>query len=118
MSPSSRHLAFYLDGRSQDDADLYVMINAHEKDQTFQIQEYQPGRWHLVCDTSRSSPEDIHPLDRQPPVTASHYPVAAQSVVVLVRPRPPAIPANAERTLASAITATQESTRPVSAGVS
>jgi isoamylase len=83
MSTNSRHLAFYLDGRSQDDVDLYVMINAHEKDLTFQIQEYQPGRWHLVCDTSRPSPQDIHPEDQQPLIPAAQYRVAAQSVVIL-----------------------------------
>ncbi|MCL4203379.1 MAG: isoamylase [Pirellulaceae bacterium] len=90
MSAASRHLAFYLDGRSQDDADLYVMINAHEKDLTFQIQEFQPRRWHLVCDTSRPSPDDVYPADKQPPITAPQYIVPAQSVVVLVRPRPSA----------------------------
>ncbi len=90
MSAASRHLAFYLDGRSQDDADLYVMINAHEKDLTFQIQEFQPRRWHLVCDTSRPSPDDVYPADKQPPITAPQYVVPAQSVVVLVRPRPSA----------------------------
>ena len=83
MSANSRHLAFYLDGRSQNDVDLYVMINAHEKDLMFQIQEYQPRRWHLVCDTSRPSPQDIYPEDQQPLIPAAQYRVAAQSVVIL-----------------------------------
>jgi pullulanase/glycogen debranching enzyme len=83
MSANSRHLAFHLDGRSQNDVDLYVMINFHEKDLTFQIQEFSGRRWHLVCDTSRPSPEDVYPDDQQPLVTAARYQVAARSVVIL-----------------------------------
>ena len=45
MSYESRHLAFYLDGASQRDADFYVMINAHWRDCRFEVREFQPRRW-------------------------------------------------------------------------
>src|SRR5581483_9840249 len=38
MGPESRTLAVYLRGDSQQDADLYVMVNASPSDVTFEIQ--------------------------------------------------------------------------------
>ena len=60
MGPDSRTLAFYLCGASQQDADLYVMINASDRDETFEIQEGQPGEWRRVFDTGLASPDDFH----------------------------------------------------------
>ena len=68
MGPDSRTLAVYLCGASQQDADLYVMINASERDVTFQIQEGRPGEWRLVFDTGLASPDDFpEPADRALP---------------------------------------------------
>ena len=39
FSPESRTLAYCLRGQSQNDNDLYVMINAHWEDADFAIQE-------------------------------------------------------------------------------
>jgi glycogen operon protein len=88
MSHQSRHLAFYLDGTSQDDVDLYVMINAHRKDRRFEIQEFGSGRWKLVVDTSRGSPQDILAPGQESVVSSKDYTVRARSVVVLMRERP------------------------------
>jgi glycogen operon protein len=87
MSYGSKHLAYYLDGRSQNDADLYVMINAHSEPRTFSVQTFQRGPWKLVVDTSCDSPDDIHESGREPAVTAAERKVAGRSIVVLMRPR-------------------------------
>ena len=39
MGPNSRTLAVYLSGASQQDADLYLMINSSDGDRNFEIQE-------------------------------------------------------------------------------
>jgi len=88
MSPESRHLAFCLHGGAQKDVDFYVMINTHWEDARFDIQEFQPGRWKLVVDTSQESPQDIHPPGQEVPVRQSYYRVRARSVVVLMSELP------------------------------
>ena len=85
MGPSSRTLAVYLRGASQQDADLYVMINASDQDATFQIQEGGPGEWRQVFDTGLVSPDDFHEPADGPFVRASFYFVRSRSVVGLVR---------------------------------
>jgi glycogen operon protein len=90
MSYESRHLACYLDGASQDDSDLYVMINAHAEDRTFQIQEGIPDGWRLVADTSRESPEDMYEPGHEPLLNRPEFRVRSRSIVVLMRPRQPA----------------------------
>jgi glycogen operon protein len=87
MSYDSQHLAFYLDGASQNDVDLYVMINAHKKSRKFEIQEFEPNCWKLVADTSFKSPRDIYSPGREPVVRSKDYSVRARSVVVLMRQR-------------------------------
>ena len=70
---------------------MYVMINGHERDRTFEIQEWptasSPTGWRLVTDTSRDSPQDFFEPGREPPVERREYLVRAHSVVVLLRPR-------------------------------
>ena len=84
LSHDSHSLAFCLYGASQDDDDLYVMINAHWQRLSFSIQETS-GQWSRVVDTSLSSPDDF--LDAAAPLEGSAYDVDARSVVVLVRPK-------------------------------
>lgn len=85
MSPGSRSLAYYLSGASQQDVDLYVMINASPGDLTFQIQEGRPGDWRLAFDTGLVSPDDFpDPADR-PCIRSSSYLVRSRSVVGLIR---------------------------------
>jgi glycogen operon protein len=91
MSSESRHLAFHLSGASQDDADLYVMINMHEQDRPFEIQVWptagSSAGWRLVCDTSQESPRDFYGPGQEVPIERREYPVKARSVAVLMRPR-------------------------------
>ena len=88
MSHESRHFAFYLDGASRDDSDLYVMINAHKEDRLYEIQEPGSDGWKLVADTSRETPHDIFEPGQEPRVNRPKYSVKARSVVLLMRPRP------------------------------
>jgi isoamylase len=83
LSSESRSLAFCLHGASQDDDDIYVMINAYWEELQFQIQEGSVQNWVRVVDTNLSSPNDFS--DRGLPLQQSIYKVAPRSVVVLVR---------------------------------
>ena len=74
-------------GASQQDHDLYVMVNGLDYDVPFEIQEGVPGQWLRVIDTSQDSPHDIVDLLDADPVGGSGYEVRARSVVVLLRPR-------------------------------
>lgn len=83
LSPHSRSLAFFLSGSSQNDDDLYVLINSYREDLQFGIFQGQPGEWREVVNTAAESPEDF---DRQGSVLNSRFiDVAARSVIVLVR---------------------------------
>jgi glycogen operon protein len=87
FSAESRQLAYCLHGSSQEDDDLYVMVNAHWEPHTYTIQE--PGPWLRVVDTSRASPDDIRAPGSESPLTSLVYPVGPRSVVVLLRRRQP-----------------------------
>jgi isoamylase len=85
LSDHSRSLAFCLHGISQDDDDIYAMINAYWEDLEFEIQEGSAQEWKRIVDTSVSSPDDFseHGL----PLERAKYLVSARSVVILLRPR-------------------------------
>ncbi len=85
MGPGSRTLAVFLRGASQQDADLYVMINSSDQDATFQIQEGQPGEWRQVFDTGMASPDDFQEPANGLFVRASFYIVRSRSIAGLVR---------------------------------
>jgi isoamylase len=85
MSYDSRSLAYCLHGASEKDDDLYVMINAYWEDLDFTIQEGSPGEWLRVVDTSLASPHDIAADGSEKALNTMDYPVAARSVVVLLR---------------------------------
>jgi hypothetical protein len=55
----SRSLAFYLDGASQGDRDIYAMVNAWWEPLSFEIQEGEAGQWRRVADTSLGAPDDF-----------------------------------------------------------
>jgi isoamylase len=84
----SRCLAYFLNGASVEDDDLYVMINAHWEDRNFKLQHGQASDWHRVVDTSLPTPEDIIEPERQGLLESAGYLVRARSVVVLRRQRP------------------------------
>ena len=86
LSYHSRSLAFYLDGASQQDVDLYVMTNAYWEDLVFTVQEGQAGQWRRVVDTALESPDDFLEPGAEMTLPAQVYRVKARSVVVLVRP--------------------------------
>ena len=85
LSHDSHSLAFCLHGISQNDTDIYVMINAYWEDLDFHIQEGTPSEWTRVVDTALPTPNDF--LNSSEPLRTLSYLVAARSVVVLVRLR-------------------------------
>jgi len=84
-SHMSRSLAYYLNGASQDDQDMYVMINAWQDDLVFTIQEGTINSWRIVIDTARESPHDIREQGQEMPLHSLSYSVKARSVVVLLK---------------------------------
>jgi len=85
LSRNSHSLAFCLHGASEDDDDIYVMINAYWEALEFQIQEGMARQWKRIVDTALASPDDFS--DSGLPLEGMQYAVAARSVVVLLRPR-------------------------------
>jgi len=83
LTPDSRSLAFCLDGASQADDDIYVMINAYWQVLQFQIQEGTPRDWVRIVDTGLPSPDDFS--EPGLPIQQSTYQVSPRSIVVLVR---------------------------------
>ncbi len=59
LSAGSHSLAFCLRGASQQDDDLYVMINAWSEPLSFSFQGEGSTQWKRVIDTSLASPADI-----------------------------------------------------------
>jgi len=85
LSYHSQSLAYYLNGRSQNDADLYVMINAFTEPLTFPIFDGQQRPWSRIVDTSFDSPNDICAPGSELPITGSKYVVQPRSIVVLTQ---------------------------------
>ena len=90
LGPESHSFAYCLHGASLGDDDLYVMVNAHWEEHTFEIQEGAPRDWLRVADTSLVSPDDFSEPGFEPPLASSSYLVAARSIVILktTKPRP------------------------------
>ena len=84
-SPWSHSLAFCLHGSSQQDTDLYVMVNAYTEDLQFIIQEGHASDWLRVVDTSRPVPEDFAESGREICLQTLDYTVKARSIVILIR---------------------------------
>jgi glycogen operon protein len=83
LSYDSHSLAFCLHGASQDDDDIYVMINAYWEPQEFQVQEGKAQEWMRIVDTGLANPDDFS--ERGEPLQAAGYTVAPRSVAVLLR---------------------------------
>ena len=83
MGPESRTLALYLDGASQRDVDLYMLINGSDRATTFDIQVARPGGWRRVLDTGRESPDDFPERAAMAPLAGTSYPLGARSVALL-----------------------------------
>jgi len=82
LNYSSHSLAFCLRGASQQDRDIYVMINAYWEDLTFRIQEGEASDWMRAVDTSQADPLEI---GDEEPLASLDYKVNARSVAVLLR---------------------------------
>jgi glycogen operon protein len=85
LSFDSHTLAFCLHGASQNDTDLYVMINAFWQELTFLVQEGQASEWRRVVDTSLPSPSDFCEPGGEQPLQSLSYKVGPRSTVVLIR---------------------------------
>jgi isoamylase len=85
LSFDSHSLAFCLHGRSQNDRDIYVLINSYWDDLKFHIQEGTPAEWTRIVDTALPTPDDFSSSGE--PLQTLSYPVVARSVVVLLRLR-------------------------------
>jgi glycogen operon protein len=85
LSYDSHSLAFCLHGASQNDDDIYVMINAYWEKLEFHVQEGLAREWTRIVDTSLPSPDDFS--DRGVPLGAISYVASPRSVVVLLRRR-------------------------------
>jgi isoamylase len=83
LSQDSHSLAFCLHGASQNDDDIYVMINAYWEALEFHVQEGTAQEWTRIVDTALPSPDDFSHSSH--PLGAASYLVAPRSVVVLVR---------------------------------
>jgi isoamylase len=85
LSYPSQSLAYYLSGKSQQDADLYVMINAYTEPLSFTIFDGLQKPWSRVVDTSFESPQDILGPGSEVTVVGSKYLVEPRSIVVLTQ---------------------------------
>jgi isoamylase len=86
LSQESRSLAFYLDGASENDVDLYVMLNSYWEQLAFTVQQGAANQWRRVIDTSIAEPDDFR-QGADEPLPSLDYRVAPRSIVVLVRDR-------------------------------
>jgi glycogen operon protein len=84
LSFDSHTIAFCLHGASQNDTDLYVMVNAFWQELTFLVQEGQ-NEWSRVVDTSLPSPTDFCEPGAEQPLESPNYRVGPRSTVVLIR---------------------------------
>ena len=85
LSYSSHSLAFALHGASQQDNDMYIMINAYWQDLSFDIQEGTASEWRRVVDTSLESPFDFLEPNKDSPLQSLRYQVASRAMVILIR---------------------------------
>ncbi len=92
-SYDSHSLAYCLHGASQNDDDLYVMINSYWRPVAFFIQEGQLGEWRWAIDTYLESPDDISEGAVTSESARPSYTVQPRSVVVLAKTADAATPA-------------------------
>jgi glycogen operon protein len=85
LSYHSQTIAYYLNGKSQGDVDLYVMINAYTEPLRFTIFDGLHKPWFRVVDTSRSSPDDMRVPGDEVQIIGSTFIVQPRSVVVLMQ---------------------------------
>jgi isoamylase len=85
LAYESRSLAYCLHGQSENDVDIYVMINSYWQDLEFVIQEGRPGDWRRAVDTALETPHDFADGGNAPVLTSLNYELRPRSIVVLTR---------------------------------
>ena len=83
LAHDAHSLAFCLQGASQNDDDIYVMINAYWEPIIFTIQEDTAREWLRIVDTDLPSPNDF--VERGVPVDRMSYQLGPRSIVVFTR---------------------------------
>ena len=78
----ARVLAFTLAGADHHEADLHVVMNMSDEDILVELPKVANNQWCLSLDTSKDSPDDIIPRNKQFPLGSDHYLVAQVTVVV------------------------------------
>ncbi|WPP49818.1 glycogen debranching protein [Catalinimonas niigatensis] len=82
LAHHSRSLAFFLSGKSQEDEDIYVMINAYWEALSFTFQA--EGMWHRIIDTSQSAHQDFIAKGEEV-IHSNTYLLTARSIAVFIR---------------------------------
>jgi len=85
LSYDSHSLAYCLHGTSENDDDLYVMINAYWQPLSITVQEGRPEEWKRVVDTYLEGPDDFVEPAAAPPLSNLTYSVQPRTIVVLLR---------------------------------
>lgn len=85
FSNASKQLAVVIHGNSQDDVDIYLMVNAAPESVQFGIHEGGSDEWVRVVDTALPSPQDILVPELSISVRSHFYIVQGHSTVVLIR---------------------------------
>ena len=85
LSEGSHSLAFCLLGGSEQDDDLYVMINAWWQPLTFAFQGPAAAPWRRVVDTGRPSPDDFLEPGAELAAPGADYALQARSIAVFTR---------------------------------
>lgn len=83
LGHESRTLAVYIDGASQRDVNLYIMINGSEEPVEFENQVADGGDWRLIFDTGLNSPEDFPESSARIMLQSKVYRVAARSIAMI-----------------------------------
>jgi isoamylase len=77
-----RFLRFTMAGLESGEEDLHAILNMSGQTAEVALPAILARHWHLAFDTSRSTPSDILPRDRQAPHPGAKYLVSARSVAV------------------------------------
>lgn len=86
ISFNSHTLAFYLDGKKENDDDFYILVNSYWQPLSYTIEKPAPD-WKIIIDTAAPSPGDITTFSNSNTLQGNQYNVQARSIVVLQRQR-------------------------------
>jgi glycogen operon protein len=81
----SHSIAVSLRGQSQQDEDIYFMVNASAEALTFTIQDGSASDWKRVIDTSLESPDDFRDPGKESALRSASYEVKPRSLALFLR---------------------------------